>query len=99
MTKYLIYISNNRKRTDADILYDTASNLDLARKKASIVSKRAIYFEENYHEKAGWTYAHIVTSNGKYVGTVTPNKSADHLLTWTPVKGSVAFIDKNGRIY
>lgn len=100
MTKYLLYISNKEKFNPANtspvnIFYDTASNINSARKKALIVRKRA----EQWHYDSDWKYMHILTENGRYVGMVTVNKSSDHLPIWYPVKGAVAFIDEKGRIY
>lgn len=99
MTKYLLYISNKEKfnpdNINSNIFYDTASNINSARKKALIVRKRA----EHWNYKTGWTYMYILTENGKYVGMVTINKSSDHLPIWYPVKGAVALIDGKGRIY
>ena len=98
MTKYLLYISNKEKFNPANtsnIFYDTASNINSARKKALIVRKRA----EKWHYDTDWKYMHILTENGRYVGLVTVNKSSDHLPIWYPVKGAVAFIDEKGRIY
>lgn len=98
MTKYLLYISNKEKFNPASIsyvFYDTASNINSARKKALIVRKRA----ERWNYDTDWKYMHIVTENRRYIGMVTINKSSDHLPIWYPVKGAVAFIDEKGRIY
>ena len=99
MTKYLLYISNEEKFNpdyiNSNYFFDTASNINSARKKALIVRKRA----EHWHYKTGWTNMYILTENGRYVGLVTVNKSRDHLPIWIPVKGAVAFINEKGRIY
>ena len=98
MAKYRLYLSNKEKFNLPNakiIFYNTASNINLARKKALFVRECA----ETLHHDTDWKYMHIFTENGMYVGLVTINKSSDHRPIWIPVKGAVAFIDEKGRIY